>query len=160
MKTPKKPISFEAAVQKAAAYCAFQERALTEVQGKLQKLGLNAHDQQRAVDWLIDQGFLNQERFVQSFVRGHFQSNGWGRVRIAYGLRAKQVPQHEIDLALEQHIDPEAYQQKLQSLFEQKKKGLKPEEPFKQKQKIIRFLLQRGFEPDLVYNLVNNHFIE
>ncbi len=144
------------ALQKAKHYCAYQERSHAEVKDKLYGFGLYKNDVEHIISTLIEENYLNEERFAIAFAGGHFRSKQWGRVKIKYQLKQKQVSDYCIKKALKT-INEDDYLQTLQKLFEEKLKTLKSEKNiFIKKRKLQDFLLQKGFEVDLVRGLIIN----
>ena len=147
-----KPISPAEALNKAAAYCTLCERCLSEVSKKLTTWGVPPAEQQRIIDRLQDQGFINEERYCRAFVNDKLRFNRWGRVKIRAALYEKQLPREYIAQAIED-IDEEEYMQTLHDLVATKQRELKNED-FATKQKIIRFAASRGFEPAKILQIV------
>ena len=147
-----KPISPAEALNKAAAYCTLCERCISEVSKKLTTWGVPPAEQQRIIDWLQDEGFINEERYCRAFVNDKLRFNRWGRVKIRAALYEKQLPREYIAQAIED-IDEEEYMQTLHDLVATKQRELKNED-FATKQKIIRFAASRGFEPAKILQIV------
>ena len=106
------------------------------------------------ISTLIEENYLNEERFAILFAGGHFRTKKWGRVKIKYQLKQKQVSEYCIKKALKQ-IDEDDYLKTLQKLFEEKLKTLKSEKNiFIKKRKLQDHLMQKGFESDLVRKLI------
>ena len=104
--------------------------------------------------YLIQNNFLNEERFVKSFVRGRFNQKKWGRIKIRVELKRRKIPSKLIEEGLKE-IDDEVYMEVLNGLFEKKQDSLKSErESFKKMSKIRNFLLQKGYESELIYDLL------
>src|SRR5690606_23380424 len=104
--------------------------------------------------YLIQNGFLNEERFARSFVRGKFNQKSWGRIKIRVELKKRKIPAKMIESALSE-IDEVNYLQTLENLFEKKKQSLKNErESFKKKAKIRNYLLQKGYESEIIAGLL------
>src|SRR5215469_13549724 len=101
-------LSLEQALQKARHYCAYQERCHSEVQEKLFSLGLRRAQIDEALATLIDENYLNEQRFAIQFAGGRFRLKHWGAVRIRHELKQKRVSDHCIKKAIEA-IDPEDY---------------------------------------------------
>ncbi len=142
------------ALQKAKHYCAYQERSHTEVKDKLYGFGLYKKEVEELLGTLIEENYLNEERFAIAFAGGHFRTKQWGRVKIKYQLKQKQVSEYCIKKALKT-IDEDDYLQTLQKLFEEKLKTLKSEKNiFIKKRKLQDYLLQKGFETDLIRELI------
>jgi regulatory protein len=146
--------SKEEALQKAKQYCAYQERSHSEAKEKLFGLGMNKKETDELLSELISGNYLNEERFAIQFAGGKFRIKQWGRVKIKYALKQKQVSEYCIKKALK-GIDEHDYNKTAQKLFEQKLKTLKEEKNiFIKKRKLQDHLLQKGFEADLVRKLI------
>jgi regulatory protein len=143
-------LSLEQALQKARHYCGYQERSHGEVQEKLYSFGLRKKDVEMALATLIEENYLNEERFAVQFAGGHFRLKEWGRVKIRYELRQRQVSEYCIKKALTA-IDEEDYEQALGRLAGRKWEILGEEgNAFVRKRKLQDYLLQKGYEPDKV----------
>jgi regulatory protein len=138
------------ALPKLKQYCAYQERCHSEVKEKLYSYGVYGDDADSIVSQLIEENYLNEERFALHFAGGKFKMKQWGKVKIKYSLKQKQVSDYCIKKALNS-IDDGEYDAVLEKLTAQKLKLLKSEKNiFIKKRKLQDFLLQRGFENDLV----------
>ena len=146
--------SKEEALQKAKQYCAYQERCHSEVKEKLYSLGMNKNETNELLSELISDNYLNEERFAIQFAGGKFRIKQWGRIKIKYGLKQKQVSDYCIKKALKA-IDESDYKKTAEKLFEQKLRTLKAEKnSFIKKRKLQDHLLQKGFETDVVRKLI------
>jgi len=144
------------ALPKAKHYCAYQERSHSEVKDKLYGFGLNTKEVDQILSTLIEENYLNEERFAIQFAGGHFRTKKWGRIKITHALKQKQVSPYCIKKALKQ-IDEDEYLKTLQKLYEEKLKTLKSERNiFVKKRKLQDHLLQKGFESDLIRELINS----
>lgn len=150
----KKFLTKEEALQKLRHYCGYQERSHSEVQQKLWDLGVRRVEHDEIVASLIEDDYLNEERFAQQFAGGKFRTKDWGRKKIYYALKEKKVSEYNIKKAM-MEIDEEAYQKTLNNLAEKKYASLKGEQYLVRKKKTMDFLMQRGFEPDLATKAVN-----
>ncbi len=150
----KKFLTKEQALQKLRQYCAYQERSHSEVQTKLYELGVRKAEHDEIIATLIEEDYLNEERFAIQFVGGKFRMKDWGRKKIYYALREKKVSEYSIKKALKQ-IDEDAYREVLQELAEKKYESLKNEQYLVRKRKTMDYLLQKGYEPELVTATVN-----
>ncbi len=130
-------------------FCAYQERSHAEVKEKLYSLGLYKKQVDLLLAQLIEENFLNEERFATQFAGGKFRIKSWGRIKIKYELQQKKVSQYNISKALDS-IDETEYQLGLQKLARKKWQHLKKEQPIIMKHKIMQFLLQKGYERYLV----------
>jgi len=151
---PKKYLTKEQAVQKLKQYCAYQERSHFEVKQKLWDLAVRKADHDEIISALIEEDYLNEERFAIQFAGGKFRMKDWGKKKIYYALREKQVSEYNIKKALKQ-IDPVQYDKTLTDLATRKYADLKGEQYLVRKKKTMDYLLQKGFEPDLVSRVVN-----
>ena len=143
-------------IPKIKHYCAYQERCHAEVKEKLYGFGLHKKEVDQILSTLIEENYLNEERFAIQFAGGKFRMKKWGRVKIKYELRKKQVSAYCIKKAL-RSIDEGDYIKTLQKLFEEKKKMLKSEKNvFIKKGKLQAHLLQKGFEANLVKDIITN----
>src|ERR1700748_2917757 len=147
-------LSPEQALQKARHYCGYQERCHSEVQEKLYSFGLRKPQVEAALATLIEENYLNEERFAIQYAGGHFRLKHWGRVRIRYQLKQKQVSDYCIKKALD-GIDEEDYVRTLARLAEQKWEALKDEKNLlARKHKVKDYLQQKGYEMELIQTVV------
>jgi regulatory protein len=150
----KQQLTPQQALPKAKHYCAYQERCHSEVKDKLYSFGLNTNEVNEIISTLIEENYLNEERFAIQFAGGHFRTKKWGRVKIKYQLKQKQVSEYCIKKGLKT-IDETDYKKTLQQLFDAKIKTLKGEKNiFIKRRKLMDYLLQKGFESDLVRRLI------
>jgi regulatory protein len=140
-------------LSKMAHYCSMQERAVSDVLLKLRNTPLSDDDKNHIVATLKKEGFLDEARYARAFANDKFKLNQWGRIKIGYALRMKQVDSAIIEEGLEQ-IDEGDYQELITSLATRKLKDTRSTSTADRNSKIARFLLQRGFEPDLVWKTI------
>ena len=148
-----KQLTKEQALQKLKHYCAYQERCHSEVREKLFALGVRMKDHDEIIAKLIEENYLNEERFAIAFAGGRFRIKQWGRVKIKYELKQKQVSDYSIKKALKQ-IDEDEYLEILKKLAKQKYDSLKSDQYLVRRKKTMDYLMQRGFEGDLVREVV------
>ena len=149
----KKQLTPGQALQKLRHYCAYQERCHSEVKEKLYSLGVFKKDLDGIIATLIEEGYLDEERFALAFAGGKFRIKQWGRVKIKYELKQKRVSDYSINKALKQ-INEKEYIAVLKKLAEDKYASLKNEQPFLRKKKTMDYLLQKGFEGEMVRGVV------
>ena len=130
-------------------YCAYQERSHAEVKHKLFTLGLSKIAVEALLAKLIEENYLNEERFATSFARGKFSLKKWGRIKIKQELMLKQVSLTNIKTSLKE-IDEADYLQTLLRLVEKKYASLASEDDLGRQFKTIQYLLQKGYEMPLV----------
>lgn len=138
----------EADILKLRYYCAYQERCHVEVREKCWELGLRGEDIENAIAHLVEDGFLNEERYAKAYAGGKFRMQQWGRKKISMMLKQKQVSDYCIRKGLAE-IDEADYMQTLQQLAEKKYYLLRSEQYLKRQYKTLQYLLQRGFEQEL-----------
>lgn len=156
---PKKYISREAALQKLQRYCAYQDRCHQEVRSKLITLGIYGDDLEEIIVALIEENFLNEERFACSYARGKFRFKCWGRLRITQELKRRKISHYLIRKALEEIPDGE-YEQQLYDFLERKNALLREEDIFSRKQKLAAYAIRRGFESEYIWKAVTALFEE
>ena len=150
----KKQLTKEQALQKLRHYCAYQERSHSEVKEKLYQLGVWKKDHDEIIASLIEDNYLNEERFAIAFAGGKFRMKEWGRVKIKYELKQKQVSDYSIRKALKE-IKEEDYLKVLHKVAEEKYASLKAEQYLVRKKKTMDYLMQKGFEPELITRVLN-----
>lgn len=151
----KKQLTPEQALQKLKHYCAYQERSHSEVKEKLYNLGIRKNEHVGIIASLIEEDYLNEERFAIAFAGGKFRMKQWGRTKIKYELRQRQVSDYSIKKALQQ-IKESEYSALLKKLAKEKYASLKNEQQLIRKKKTIDYLLQKGFEMELVRGVVGD----
>jgi regulatory protein len=149
----KKPLTKEQALQKLKHYCAYQERCHSEVKEKLYQLGVWKKDHDEIIASLIEENYLNEERFAIAYAGGKFRVKQWGRVKIRYELKQKQVSEYSIKKAMKQ-IDEEEYLSVLNKLAKEKYAALKSEQYLVRKKKTMDYLAAKGFEAELVRRVI------
>jgi len=148
----KKPVLTVAeAQQKLEHYCAYQERCHQEVVNKLQELGMIPAAIDAIISSLIQNNYLNEMRFAQSFARGKFRIKKWGKNRILRELKRRNISNYNIKKGMEQ-ISEEDYHTTFLELFEKRKKEVARLPIEHQKKKLISYLSYRGWETELIYD--------
>lgn len=135
---------------KIQRYCAYQERSHQEVRNKLYEYGLYSNDADQLLTDLIVDGFLNEERYAKAFAGGKFRMKKWGRIKIVNALEAQGLSQNCIKIGLKE-IDSEDYVATLNSLLEKKGEEIDEENIFAKRDKISKYAIQKGYEPELVW---------
>ncbi|HEU0063478.1 MAG TPA: regulatory protein RecX [Flavisolibacter sp.] len=145
----KKHLTKEQALQKVRQYCAYQERSHFEVQQKLWELGVYRSYHDEIISTLIEEDYLNESRFAKQYAGGKFRLKSWGRKKIYYGLKEKKVSDYNIKMALKE-INEGDYLKTLNALADKKYKELKGEQYLIRKKKTMDYLLQKGYESNLI----------
>lgn len=142
-------LSPEKAIQRAQALCARQERCSYDIRLKLKQWQISNVEIEKIIMHLIIDGFINDERYAQMFVRDKSKFNKWGPKKIIYTLKSKHFSEDIIKVALEEieHTNDEST---LKEILSKKKKGIRAKSPYDLKTKLIRFGISRGFEYEAV----------
>jgi regulatory protein len=141
------------ATKKLESYCAYQDRCHKEVVTKLREMRMVPEAIDHIVTHLIQENFLNEERFSKSFARGKFRIKKWGRNRITNELKQRGITKYNIKSAL-MEIDNATYLNTFDALAEKRLEAIKETNIQKRKRKLADYLLYRGWESHLVYGKV------
>lgn len=152
LKKPKVYTQMQALI-KAESYCAYQERCQQEVRDKLYSWGVHEIQVENVIADLIASNFINEERFAKAYAGGKFRIKKWGRVKISIELKRRKISAYCIKKGLAE-IEEEEYIKTLQKVAEVKIKATKERDSKKKKYKVMNYLLSRGFENDLVVEVV------
>lgn len=146
------PLSPDELLSKLENYCVYRERCPKEVQNKLAELGAEPEVAQQIFKVLKADKFFDEQRFAHAFAGGKFRNNNWGKVRIKQELRMRDIKPQMIEIALDA-IDMSAYLGLLHKMLE-KKLAQYPGDP-KGREKSAASLIRSGFEPSLVFKILN-----
>ena len=137
----------------ALRFTAYRERTPKEVIEKLEKWDTPQEIIDRILKELKADKFVDEERFARAFCHDKFLSNRWGKRRIQQELYKYDLPKPVQQQGLD-YINQEAYESTLTHLAEQKWLKTKEKDLFKRKQKTVNFLMQKGYEPDLIWRVI------
>lgn len=137
--TQQKPVDTKALTDRAERYCAGAEHCPSDVEQLLRRLGATAEQADGVIGILKEQNYLNEARYCRAYVHDKVAFQGWGRMKISAGLRAKQLAEKEISAALKE-IDETTYAANIRKLLHAKRG--------QDRQKVMRFMLQRGYTYD------------
>jgi regulatory protein len=154
-KQPAKPLTPDQVLDKMAKYCAYQERCVKDVRDKLKTFDIPKEEKTKILDYLLDNRFVNDERFAKSFVRGKVNQSGWGVNKIRFHLVQKGIDKDIIEDALGQ-TDEEVYRQRLIEILKTKAKTVKASSDFEKKRKLAAYAMQKGFEGSLVWETLKD----
>lgn len=136
--------------QKAERFCAYQERCHKDVSQKLYELGATSVETNEILAYLIENNFLNEERFAQSFARGKFRIKKYGKLRIINELKLRNISKYNIEKAL-QEISDEEYEAVFAELSEKAWHSITEKNKLKKKKKFCDFLFRKGYESQRIY---------
>ncbi|MDF4203547.1 regulatory protein RecX [Maribacter sp. SA7] len=145
-----KGYTVQEATKKIESYCAYQDRCHKEVVSKLKEMGMIPLAVDTIIAQLIEDRFLNEERFAKSFARGKFNIKKWGKIRIVRELKFRNISKYNITTALKE-IEPEAYLTTLDDLAHKRLEQITETNIQKRRKKLADYLLYRGWESHLVY---------
>lgn len=143
--------------EKIRRYCAFQERSHQEVRNKLYEYGVYRSDIDEMLTDLITEGYLNEERFSKAFAGGKFRMKKWGRIKISHALESKGISPNCIRIGLKE-IDETSYVNTLRELLEEKSRQIDKENIFVLRDRISKYAIQKGYEPEIVWTEINQLF--
>ena len=123
------------------------------MKNKLFEYGLGSNEVDMLLTQLISDGYLNEERFAKTFAGGKFRIKGWGRMRITNELEAKGLTKNCIQLGLRE-IDQTEYEKALEKVLKKKSEAVHEDDDYVRRDKIARYAIQRGFEPELVWRWI------
>lgn len=140
---------------KLARLCSRSEECSPDIRKKIREFGGDEELQEKVISKLIDEKFLDDERYARAYVRDKFRFNKWGRVKMRYYLKMKGLPDKIIELGMEE-IDQDEYVKLLVRTLKDKAKTIKKKEKFEKMGQLIRFAQGRGFEPELIHRYLSD----
>ena len=140
--------------RKLEQYCVYQDRCHKEVEQKMREYHLIPEAKEMILLSLMQDNFLNEERFAKSFARGKFRIKHWGKQRIVRELKFKDISAYNIKTALKE-IDEKEYLATIYRITENRNAVISESNIYKRKKKLIDFLLRKGYETELIYKTVN-----
>ncbi|MCD6178524.1 MAG: RecX family transcriptional regulator [Bacteroidales bacterium] len=145
---------FDIALNKAQKYCVYQERCQWDLEKKFRDWKVDEEIRDDILVELITQGFINEERFATQFVSGKFRIKQWGKHKIRLELKKRQISTYSINKALESITDEE-YRLTLQNLIIKKSRDIKAKNEFEKTQKIAQYLYSKGYETELIWDVLH-----
>lgn len=140
---------------KARRYCAYQERSQQELRDKLYGWGLHKKETEQLIALMIEEGFINEERFAIAYAGGKFRIKSWGKIKISYALKNKRVSDYCIRKALNE-IDDNEYQKTLRRLITEYSKKVSETNPLKKKYIIAQHAIIKGYEKELIWDVLKS----
>lgn len=139
-------------LQKARHFCDYQERCIHEVREKLKTWKARPDVIEQLIVKLENEGYIDEDRYVRAFALGKLRHNKWGRNKIIFALRQKKIPELIIQIGL-QEIDSEEYLHALRAVISAK--HIDETDAHKRKAKLAQYAIQKGFQPSLVWKVIN-----
>jgi len=150
-----KRIAAKQALEKAQYLCAQKEKCIEDIKHKFYQWGVNKCDFESLINSLIEDKFIDEERYATAFVKEKFKFNQWGKIKIEYALKQKNIAENYIHQALNE-IPPEEYNQVLEKELIKKRKSIKDTDEHAIKSKLIRYASSKGFENGKIFDMVNS----
>jgi len=148
-----KYISKSDALARLQKYCAYQERSHHEVRMKLIEIGCYGLDLENVICDLIQENFLNEQRFASTYAGGKFRLKKWGRIKIRQELKLKRVSPYCLKKAMEE-ISEEDYEETMHTLLTKKARTVRAKNQFEKRGKLARYLMQKGYESFLIWEIL------
>lgn len=149
-----KEISYHSALSKMQFICSRQEKCCYDIRKKLENWSLSYDDQDKIIQSLIDDKFIDERRYTGFYVRDKYKFNKWGRIKISHHLKQKQIPEFIIIEAFETILEEE-YNENLEDILSSKLRGTREDDPYKLRAKLYRFAQSRGFESNLILKCID-----
>ena len=138
---------------KAATLCSKAEKCSSDIRLKLSGWGVGDELAEKVIKKLVAEKFIDDARYASFFVKDKFRFNKWGRIKISYMLRQKDISSETISEAMQQ-IDEAAYRETLQKLLQEKNRKTSSKDQYAKKARLLRFAQSHGFENDLIFHVL------
>lgn len=148
----RKLFTFEETKQKLVNYCVYQDRCHQEVEQKIWEYVLIPEAKEEIIMYLIQENYLNEERFTRSYIRGKFYMKSWGRNKIRNHLKFKGISEKLISSCFDE-IDEEDYRKTLRKIYDKYKNTITGLKDYQKKMKVTKYLMSRGYEYDEILPL-------
>lgn len=135
-------------------YCAVQDRCHAEVRTKLLEHGIYGDVLEEIISDLISEGFLDEERFAKSYVRGKFRMKGWGRIKIVQELKFRKISEYSIREGLKEIHEPE-YWETLERLYQKKLMTIQYKDKYDLYRKMSAYLMSKGYEYEMIKEVLS-----
>ena len=146
---------YSISLRKIMSICARREFCSNDIRQKLESWGLSENDIKKIIEILIKERFIDEERYAMAFVKDKFRYHKWGKIKLSAALRLKKIPDNKITLALET-IDNGSYVNEIRNLLASHRKTIKAKNLYDLKGKLLRFGLSKGYESQILYDLLND----
>lgn len=147
---------YDSALEKAMRYCSYQERCQLDLTNRFMAWNVKKADWDKILDYLIKEDYLNENRYVEAFIRGKFRIKKWGKNKIKMGLINKRVFNEQLFTTIfEAEIEDQDYLCTIKELLEKKSLLISEEDGLKRRDKLYRYMLNKGYESDLISKELN-----
>lgn len=146
-------LTYKEALSKATEVCSREEKCSFDIELKCREWQLSKEDTAKVISYLITEKFIDNQRYATSYVNDKFRFNKWGKIKLAYTLRQKQVEEKFIREALT-HLLEDAYLKVLTDLLSAKAKSVKDINPYTRRGKLLAFAQSHGFEADVARKII------
>ena len=148
-------LSYQAALAKATELCSRSEKCSFDIALKCREWQLSREESGQLIAWLVQEKFIDHLRYATSFVNDKFRFNKWGKVKLAYALRQKQIEEPFIREALSR-LPEDAYRKVLLDLLSAKARSVKEKDAFTRRNKLLAFAMSHGFETDIAMDIIGS----
>ena len=139
-------------INKLEKYCSFSERCKSDIIKKLYDWKVNKH-QKEIINHLIENNYINEKRYALLYSMGKFNSRKWGKIKISNHLKKKGIKEKHINESIKE-IPEKKYLDALSNLIIKKSQEIKDSDIYNKKSKIARYLFQKGYESNLIWNQI------
>lgn len=151
----KRILHADKALEKLMAYCSKMERCEFDVKQKLYFWGIDTKKSQEVLERLKNEGFINNDRYIEAYIRGKYYYNKWGKVKIRFNLKLKGYDENDIVEPLDSFFDNIDYEQMIYEQLDRKNRSLIIDDEYQRKSKLIQFGQSRGYETEISLSCVD-----
>lgn len=142
-------------ISKLEKYCSYSEKCKSDIIKKLCQWKI-FHEHDEIINHLIDHNYINEERYALLYCKSKFNLRKWGKIKIAYQLKKKSIPENIINSSLNA-ITKESYLESIKKIIKKKSESIDEKNIYKKNIKIARYLYQKGYETDLIWKVINDN---
>jgi regulatory protein len=142
-------------IQKLKKICEKTDKCKYDIKQKMYSLKIEKKLQEKILTILVEENYINENRYAQNYCRGKFRINKWGKQKIINALKSKNISSTNIKNGINE-INTKLYKNLIQELISKKNENFHETDINVKRKKIARFLLQKGFESSLVWKNINN----
>lgn len=143
-------------LEKARSFCSYQERCHADLRSKCKSWGISYSDTEQIITRMIEEGYLNEERYAIAFCRGKFLYNHWGKNKIVYALKMKGISAFCIKKGLLE-LEDLNYEKTAKELLMKYYSTLRGMKDYNKKAKSAKYMIGKGFEPELIWKCLNEN---